>query len=132
MKKAIVTGAGGFIGGALTKLLLSKGVTVYGVDISEKALVRYSGKENFVPIVADFTKYDHLHEMIRGDIDVFYHFAWDGAYGPKTADYSRITGFSCPMPRMLLTPYRKQLKSVVKNSCSPEPTTNLRLQSILI
>ena len=87
MKTAIVTGAGGFIGGALTKLLLDEGITVYGVDISEKALARYNGKENFVPIVADFTKYDHLHEMIRGDIDVFYHFAWQGVFGDAFKDY---------------------------------------------
>ena len=32
MKKAIVTGAGGFIGGALTKELLKRGYKVYGVD----------------------------------------------------------------------------------------------------
>ena len=30
MNTAIVTGAGGFIGGALTDFLLDKGVTVYG------------------------------------------------------------------------------------------------------
>ena len=32
MKKVIVTGAGGFIGGALTELLLNKDIIVYGVD----------------------------------------------------------------------------------------------------
>ena len=77
MKKAIVTGAGGFIGGALTELLLDKGMTVYGVGISEKALGRHTGKANFYPIIADFTKYGSLHEQIEErDIDVFYHFAW--------------------------------------------------------
>ena len=87
MKKAIVTGAGGFIGGALTELLLSKGVTVYGVDISEKALERHSGKEGFIPVVADFTKYNRLNEMIQDDIDVFYHFAWQGVFGEPFKDY---------------------------------------------
>lgn len=87
MKKAIVTGAGGFIGGALTELLLSKGITVYGVDISEKALERHSDKENFIPVIADFTKYEHLHEMIQDDIDVFYHFAWQGVFGEPFKDY---------------------------------------------
>ena len=87
MKTAIVTGAGGFIGGALTELLLSKGVTVYGVDISEKSLERHSGKENFIPVIADFTKYEHLHEMIQDGIDVFYHFAWQGVFGEPFKDY---------------------------------------------
>ena len=87
MKTAIVTGAGGFIGGALTEFLLKNGVTVYGVDISEKALERHSGKANFHSIIADFTKYDQLHEMIRADVDVFYHFAWQGVFGNAFRDY---------------------------------------------
>ena len=87
MKKAIVTGAGGFIGGALTELLLDKGMTVYGVGISEKALGRHTGKANFYPIIADFTKYGSLHEQIEErDIDVFYHFAWQG-YGKDTQNF---------------------------------------------
>lgn len=87
MKTAIVTGAGGFIGGALTELLLKKGVVVYGVDISEKAVARHSGKTDFHPIIADFTKYDRLHELIRADVDVFYHFAWQGVFGDAFRDY---------------------------------------------
>ena len=88
MKKAIVTGAGGFIGGALTKLLLNKVITVYGVDISEEQLKRFLSYENFRPVIADFTKYDLLHEMITDkDIDVFYHFAWQGVYGEAFKDY---------------------------------------------
>ncbi len=87
MNRAIVTGAGGFIGGALTELLLGKGVTVYGVDISEKALERHSGKANFHPVIADFTKYGQLHESIPADVDVFYHFAWQGVFGDAFRDY---------------------------------------------
>ncbi len=87
MKTAVVTGAGGFIGGALTELLVDKGVTVYGVDISEKALARHSGKANFHPVIADFTKYGQLHEMIHADVDVFYHFAWQGVFGEPFRDY---------------------------------------------
>ena len=88
MKKVIVTGAGGFIGGALTEFLLQKGITVYGVDISEKSLERHLGKKNFVPVIADFSKYSELHEMIENkDIDVFYHFARQGGYGAAFKDY---------------------------------------------
>ena len=88
MKKAIVTGAGGFIGGALTEFLLDKGITVYGVDISQKSLKHHTNRDNFVPVIADFTKYSQLHEMIGdNDIDVFYHFARQGGYGAAFKDY---------------------------------------------
>lgn len=87
MKTAIVTGAGGFIGGALTEFLLDKGIAVYGVDISEEALERHNGKLKFHPILADFTKYTCLPEMIGDrDIDLFYHFAWQG-YGKDTQNF---------------------------------------------
>ena len=86
MKTAIVSGAGGFIGGALTELLLGKGITVYGVDISEKLLERHLGKPNFYPVVADFTKYAQLHEAVIDDIDIFYHLAWQG-YGKDTQNF---------------------------------------------
>ena len=88
MKKAIITGAGGFIGGALTRLLLDKGITVYGVDVSEKQLERFKSNENFIPVIADFSKYDQLHEMITDkDADVFYHFAWQSFVGEALKDY---------------------------------------------
>ncbi len=87
MKTAIVTGAGGFIGGAVTALLLDKGVTVYGVDVSEKFLERHRGRENFHPVIADFTRYGQLHESIPAGTDVFYHFAWQGVFGDAFRDH---------------------------------------------
>lgn len=88
MKKVVITGAGGFIGGALTRLLLDKGITVYGVDISEQQLQMFKGQGNFIPVIADFSKYDHLYEMIdNSDIDVFYHFAWQGVFGEAFKNY---------------------------------------------
>ena len=88
MKKIVVTGASGFIGGALTKLALEKGLRVYGVDISERAMERHKSYENFIPVIADFTRYDRLHEMIvDAEIDVFYHFAWQGVFGDAFRDY---------------------------------------------
>lgn len=87
MKTAIVTGAGGFIGGAMTTFLLDKGVKVYGVDISESALEQQFGREGFSPVIAEFGDYPRLHEMIRDEVDVFYHFAWQG-YGKYTQDFN--------------------------------------------
>lgn len=79
MKKVIITGATGFIGGALTKKLLSMGVKVYGIDINSEKLDEMKQYGDFVPIVADFTKYEKILDTIKDkDIDIFFHFALKG------------------------------------------------------
>ena len=99
MKKVIITGAGGFIGGALAKKLLNNGVRVYGVDINEHSLESLKGFDNFVPVVADFKKYDRLAELINDEnFDVFYHFAWQGIYGSVLKEYElqlSNTNYAC-------------------------------------
>lgn len=76
-KKVAVSGAGGFIGTALVKKLLEKDYYVYGLDVSEKMLEKFSMNKNFVPIVADFTMYKNLEKLLPNNLDVFYHLAWD-------------------------------------------------------
>ena len=89
MKKVIITGAAGFIGGALTRRLLSKDVMVYGVDISADCFVGLKHYDNFVPIVADFSVYNRLDEIINErDFDCFFHFAWQGVCGDAFKDYT--------------------------------------------
>lgn len=88
MKSAIVTGAGGFIGGALTRKLLACGVEVYGVDITEKLLEQYAENPNFTPIVANFSQYENIYALIpHGKAEVFYHFAWQGVFGDAFKNY---------------------------------------------
>ena len=89
MKKVLITGAGGFIGGSLAKYLLNKGVTVIGVDISEDKMEFLSEYKNFSKVSATFEQYLHLHEIIPDrDIDVFYHFAWQGVFGTAFQNYA--------------------------------------------
>lgn len=76
-KKVAVSGAGGFIGTVLVRKLLKKGYCVYGLDISEGMLNKFSEHKNFVPVVADFTKYRDLDKFLPKHLDVFYHLAWD-------------------------------------------------------
>ncbi len=79
MRKAIVTGASGFIGGALTERLLADGWTVYAVVRDANTLTELDG--DLRPIVCDFARYDHLAELIGNDVDWFLHFAWTGVSG---------------------------------------------------
>ena len=88
MNRVIITGCGGFFGGALTSTLLSRGIKVYGVDISEEKLSRFSSYDNFIPVVAEFEDYEKLPEMIKDtDIDVFYHLAWAGGFTTAIRNY---------------------------------------------
>ena len=50
MKSVVITGASGFLGGALALKLLKSGVQVYGIGATEDGFQRFAGFENFVPI----------------------------------------------------------------------------------
>lgn len=88
MKRAIVTGAGGFIGKAVAKRLLDEEIEVWGIDISPKLLEELATNKNFHPVIADFTKYNELSDMLPHGADVFYHFAWQGVCGDAFKNYS--------------------------------------------
>lgn len=82
MKTAIVTGAGGFIGGALTEELLRRGYKVYGVDI--RPLEREDSR--FIPICADLLR-DDLTELIPERADIVFNLALLGTMkGPDLND----------------------------------------------
>lgn len=79
MKKAIVTGAGGFIGKNLVKTLLNNGVKVYGVTRDIERVKLLCEDTNFIPIEADFSSYEKLLDIIKEErIDTFYHLSWKG------------------------------------------------------
>lgn len=82
MKTAIVTGAGGFIGGALTKALLNLGCKVYGADIKAEYLDPLCQFENFAPIAIDLTA-ENLSERIPEIADVMFYLSWGGTLGGK-------------------------------------------------
>lgn len=89
MKKAIVTGATGFIGGALVRKLLLLDVEVYGVDIETPKFAEFESNTNFHKIIASFEAYKDLPKLINDNcIDVFYHFAWAGGFTTAIKDYT--------------------------------------------
>ncbi len=84
MKKALVTGANGFVGSALVRELLAHGIEVIALD--------REGNNGNIPENARFVPHElsesgKLPEIILDrDIDVFYNFAWVGSAGAARAD----------------------------------------------
>lgn len=88
MKKAIVTGANGFVGGAVTKELINNGYKVIALDLEgHNGNLPEDGNIIFYSFSLDNSA--ELKERLREkDIDIFYHFAWAGSAGAARADTS--------------------------------------------
>ncbi len=80
MKKAMVTGATGFVGNNLVKKLLSKGIGVIAIVRDRTQAVNTLPKCNSIDIVeCDLQEIAKLGNVnIDKDVDVLYHLAWDG------------------------------------------------------
>jgi nucleoside-diphosphate-sugar epimerase len=88
MNKVIITGAAGFVGAAVVKECLSKGIFVYAVDIVENPSSRLDlSNKNLVYRKLDiFNKSDFLNYFKDKKIDTIFHFAWIGSAGPLRTD----------------------------------------------
>jgi nucleoside-diphosphate-sugar epimerase len=86
MKVDVVTGANGFIGKAVTKELLRKGDFVYAVVTDSKGMDEIKN-DNLRIVPAFFEDYPSLPDKFDKLIDVWYHFAWQGVWGPAFKDY---------------------------------------------
>ena len=84
MRKAIVTGANGFIGTALCKELSRQGISVIAIVRNEEENISNIESLDGIRIVySDLSEFKNLHEKISDrDIDVLYHLAWVGSAGP--------------------------------------------------
>src|SRR5215467_14790463 len=74
MKKALVCGAGGFIGGHLIKRLKNEGYWVRGIDLKEN---EYGSNHANEFIKGDLRKPDVVANAISNDIDEIYQLAAD-------------------------------------------------------
>lgn len=86
MKKVIVSGANGFVGGALVKELVSNNIEVIALDIEgHNDNLPQCGLVKFYSF--DLTNAFELKErMNETEIDTFYHFAWAGSAGEARAN----------------------------------------------
>lgn len=88
MKKAIVTGANGFVGTAVCKELSDRGVEVIAiVRHPDEIISSIEGIRGLRIVYCDLSRFGDLADVISDrDIDVFYHFAWVGSAGPLRGD----------------------------------------------
>lgn len=88
MTKVIVSGANGFVGGALTRELVANGVQVVALDMEgHNNSLPESDLVEFYPFALDNAA-ELLERLKDRDFDTFYHFAWAGSAGPARADTS--------------------------------------------
>jgi len=89
MKKAIITGADGFVGSYTVKHFLKEGIEVIAIDLSLKPrrLLEHPG---LTYICADLSKgLDELERTLtHSNVDTFVHFAWAGSAGSQRTDYN--------------------------------------------
>ena len=89
MKKAIVTGANGFIGTSLLKVMSDAGVQTFAVVRSKDSKIEKIVNLPDVKIVyCELDNIESLPELIPDrDIDMCIHLAWDGSSGDARSDY---------------------------------------------
>lgn len=89
MKKAIVTGANGFVGYWLLRELQRNGVHVTAVIKDENEdISMFSEFDDMDVVYCDLSNLGELPDKIEsGDYDVMYHLAWVAAGGKGRADY---------------------------------------------
>ena len=86
MKRAIVTGANGFIGSSVVKYLSGQGVEVLALCHNG-----HSDKIDGLPLVTiGSMELENMQAVCestpKGEYDIFYHFAWKGSAGSARAD----------------------------------------------
>lgn len=88
MRTVVVSGANGFVGSALVKVLVKNKIKVIALDLEGHK--QNLPNSNYVKFYGfDFSKSDDIKDILLGEKpDTFFHFAWVGSAGPGRADYA--------------------------------------------
>lgn len=100
MKKALVTGANGFVGSAVCRQLAQESIEVIAVVKSKESdISRLKDISGIRIIYCDMTDYGKLSKHVPDrNVDVMYHFSWKGSAGALRGDFEVQTDnvrFSC-------------------------------------
>jgi len=89
MKKAIVTGATGFIGRSLIAELISEEIFTFAIVRPNSLNTSLLPESSLLSVIeCDLNNISNLPDLISDrDIDVFYHLAWEGVSGQYQSDY---------------------------------------------
>ncbi len=83
MKKALITGANGFVGSSLVQELLKNNIEVIAIIHKNRSNI----PENVHIVECNLMDISKLPELVADrDIDVFYHMAWAGVSGELRSD----------------------------------------------
>lgn len=92
LKKAILTGPTGAVGVSLIEEMMRNNVRVTAICRENSPHLDAIPQSNLVDVVE--CNLDHLKDLVGKlpkDYDAFYHFGWDGPWGPARADLSLQT-----------------------------------------
>lgn len=95
MKRAVVTGATGFIGSWLVDELISHGVSVTVIVRNESKLLSEHRDNNGIRIIQSEIR-NLKPEMFNGEYDCFFHLAWGGV-SPERKNDERLQLDNIPM-----------------------------------
>lgn len=86
MRTVVISGANGFVGGALVRELLKYDYRIYALD-REGCCGNLPEDPQVAFVPCDLAEMASLKEKLpEGDYDIFFHFAWVGSAGPGRAD----------------------------------------------
>lgn len=87
MKRAIITGADGFIGSYVVEELLKREIEVIAIDLIKQPR-RLQDKKGLTYIAVDLSNQEELKSKIQGiSCDTWFHFAWSGIEREKRRGY---------------------------------------------
>jgi nucleoside-diphosphate-sugar epimerase len=86
MKTAIVTGADGFIGRHLTRSLCQHGYEVYAFTHKPVLVAEMINKTHY--LVCDLHDMDKFQKDVPNEVDIMFHFAWEGVRPELRNDFS--------------------------------------------
>lgn len=89
MKNVIVTGANGFVGHYLVKILSEQQHMVYAIVRNrDEDITNIENIENVKIIYCDMCEIEELPKLLKGvQVDYLYHLAWAGSSGALRTDY---------------------------------------------